>query len=365
MLPKGGSFMICKRCGANIDPRRKRADGSLQCPQCKVIYRPRSTQSQALQPQPQITRRQTPRKKRSGIAALWNSIPWKRKYFKLPVWLWTIIALIILFSVFPSSDNGMVENADVTATNAPVQQLESNVSNDWETRYNNTKDDVLAYLNSVFSQYKYFNEPFLDYYTESPDIYCVTADITVNGADISAVKDALRHIENQLLTSPYKFNFQIGMMSTNGATICIATFGEEYEGYTILASGRSATYSTIDEIPEATAQVEKITPTNALAPANNVTMGERNALSMAKTYLSVMAFSYNGLGKQLMYEGYTKDEAKYAVDNCGADWYEQAAKQAKAYLDTMAFSKQGLIEQLEYDGFTNDQAVYGVEQNGY
>ena len=90
--------------------------------------------------------------------------------------------------------------------------------------------------------------------------------------------------------------------------------------------------------------------------------GERNALESAKSYLRFMAFSYTGLIDQLEYEGYSYSEAKYAVDNCGADWYEQAVKCAESYLEYMSFSRSGLIEQLEYEGFTHDQAVYGVDQ---
>lgn len=96
-----------------------------------------------------------------------------------------------------------------------------------------------------------------------------------------------------------------------------------------------------------------------------ITIGQRNALNSAKSYLDIMAFSYTGLIEQLEYEGYTAEEATYAADNCGADWNEQAAKSAKNYLDIMSFSRDGLIEQLEYEGFTHEQAVYGVEQNGY
>lgn len=98
---------------------------------------------------------------------------------------------------------------------------------------------------------------------------------------------------------------------------------------------------------------------------STVTMGKRNALESAKQYISVMAFSYSGLIEQLEYEGYSNSEATYAADNCGADWYEQAALSAKEYLGVMSFSRQGLIEQLEYEGFTYDQAVYGVEKCGY
>lgn len=92
------------------------------------------------------------------------------------------------------------------------------------------------------------------------------------------------------------------------------------------------------------------------------TSGEKNALQSAKDYLKFMAFSYEGLIDQLEYEGYSYSEAKYAVDNCGADWYEQAVKCAESYLEYMSFSRSDLIDQLEYEGFTHDQAVYGVDK---
>jgi len=99
------------------------------------------------------------------------------------------------------------------------------------------------------------------------------------------------------------------------------------------------------------------------APA--ATMGEENALKKAKSYLAFTAFSYNGLVEQLEYEGFSRSEAIYGADHCGADWNEQAARKAAEYLNFMAFSRQGLIEQLEYEGFTHSQAEYGVTQNGY
>ena len=98
---------------------------------------------------------------------------------------------------------------------------------------------------------------------------------------------------------------------------------------------------------------------------SSMTTGQKNALGSAQTYLRHMAFSRKGLIEQLEYEGYTTEEATYAVDHCGADWSEQAVKSAATYLKHMSFSRQGLIEQLEYEGFTHEQAVYGAEQNGY
>ena len=101
------------------------------------------------------------------------------------------------------------------------------------------------------------------------------------------------------------------------------------------------------------------------AKKKKVTMGEKNALKRAKEYLSIMAFSKKGLIAQLKFDGFTKKQATYGVEHCGANWKKQAVKKAKEYLNVMSFSKSGLIEQLEYDGFTHSQAVYGVKKNGY
>ena len=95
-------------------------------------------------------------------------------------------------------------------------------------------------------------------------------------------------------------------------------------------------------------------------------MGQRNALRSAQTYLSAgMGFSYSSLENQLEYEGYSTEDATYAVDHCGADWDEQAAIKAKNYINSMSFSRSGLIEQLEFEGFSQSQAEYGATAVGY
>lgn len=99
--------------------------------------------------------------------------------------------------------------------------------------------------------------------------------------------------------------------------------------------------------------------------SSSVSMGKTQALKKAKSYLSFTAFSHKGLIEQLEFEGFSKAEATYAADNCGADWNEQAAKKAKSYLSFTSFSRSRLIEQLEFEGFTPSQAAYGARMNGY
>ena len=94
--------------------------------------------------------------------------------------------------------------------------------------------------------------------------------------------------------------------------------------------------------------------------AQAATPGQRNALSKAKDYLSFTSFSKSGLADQLKYDGFSRSEARWAVNHVRVSWRAQAVKKAKDYLDLTSFSRQGLIEQLEYDGFTHRQARYGV-----
>ena len=95
------------------------------------------------------------------------------------------------------------------------------------------------------------------------------------------------------------------------------------------------------------------------------TVGQKNALNRALDYLDYNEFSRKGLIDQLLYDGYTQEEAEYGADHTNANWDEEAALKAMDYLSFMSFSRQGLIEQLMFDGFTQEQAEYGVTQNGY
>lgn len=117
----------------------------------------------------------------------------------------------------------------------------------------------------------------------------------------------------------------------------------------------SATVENLNQIDKDFSKIEE----------ENMTTAQKNALSSARSYLDYSAFSYTGLIEQLEYEGYSTEDATFAVDRCGADWNEQAAKCAQSYLDYSSFSRDGLIEQLKYEGFTAEQAEYGVSAVGY
>ena len=98
---------------------------------------------------------------------------------------------------------------------------------------------------------------------------------------------------------------------------------------------------------------------------SSLTQGQKNALKSAKSYISIMDFSRDGLIEQLEYEKYTYDQAVYGANNCGANWNEEAAESARSYISWMEFSREELIDQLLYEGFTYDQAEYGVQAVGY
>ena len=100
-------------------------------------------------------------------------------------------------------------------------------------------------------------------------------------------------------------------------------------------------------------------------PEEEVSMGKQNALGSAESYLRTSAFSKEGLKDQLKFEGYSEEEASYAVNEVDVDWKEQSEKSAESYLEFSSFSRQGLIDQLEYEGFTSSQAEHGADAVGY
>ena len=67
----------------------------------------------------------------------------------------------------------------------------------------------------------------------------------------------------------------------------------------------------------------------------------------------------------MAFEEYADNEIEYAISNLDVDWKQQAVKMAKSYLDTMSFSKEELRKQLIFEGFTEEQADYALSEVGY
>ncbi|QZN87584.1 Ltp family lipoprotein [Cellulomonas sp. C5510] len=97
-------------------------------------------------------------------------------------------------------------------------------------------------------------------------------------------------------------------------------------------------------------------------------VAQQNAYRTATDYLDYMSFSRSGLIGQLEFEGYVTADAEFAIARLeaegGVDWNAQAAAKAADYLSYTAFSRQGLVDQLLYEGFTAEQAEYGVSTTG-
>lgn len=111
------------------------------------------------------------------------------------------------------------------------------------------------------------------------------------------------------------------------------------------------------EEPEAETEKEPVVE-------DSETVSQKNAVRAAENYIDMLGFSRKGLIEQLEFDGYSNEDATYAVDIITVDWKEEAVESAENYLKAMAFSRSGLIEQLEFDGYTTEEATYAADQIG-
>lgn len=97
------------------------------------------------------------------------------------------------------------------------------------------------------------------------------------------------------------------------------------------------------------------------------TMGQKNALSKAKSYANTMHMSKSRIYNQLTSnygEGFTAEEANYAIENLDVDWKRNALEKAKSYQNTMHMSKSRIKNQLTSnygEGFTAEEAEYAIQ----
>ena len=94
-------------------------------------------------------------------------------------------------------------------------------------------------------------------------------------------------------------------------------------------------------------------------------LSQRNAVRKAEDYIRFMAFSKVGLIEQLEFEGFSKEDATYAVNHISVNWNEQAYEKGQSYLDMMGFSEDGLREQLDFEGFTKSEIDYAINKLGF
>lgn len=97
-------------------------------------------------------------------------------------------------------------------------------------------------------------------------------------------------------------------------------------------------------------------------------VAQQNAYRSAVSYLDLTGFSRSGLIGQLEFEGFSAADAEFAIARLeaegGVDWNAEAAESAASYLDLTSFSRAGLVDQLLFEGFTQEQAEYGVSTTG-
>lgn len=256
-----------------------------------------------------------------------------------------------------------------------------------------TIDDVATVEDvtfSVSSNWKERTEDGIYYWdkSESHYLYVETSTVAQNiDADtyLQQLYDGYKSSSN---IEAYNFVEEVSVCGKNGIRFEVITkpdeegFNREAVVYATVYEGKSYLFSFVDRCGsgykisdfenDVINSISFSGETNSIdtndenqSESSDITVGMINALDTAKSYLDFSAFSYQGLIDQLLYEKYTQEEAVYAVDNCGADWNEQAARCAQEYMDYSSFSRQDLIDQLLYEGFTQEQAEYGVQSVGY
>lgn len=137
------------------------------------------------------------------------------------------------------------------------------------------------------------------------------------------------------------------------------------------AQAEEARLAEEQRLAEEAAAAEAAAAEAAAAAAETARIGsvaQQNAYRSAVSYLDYTAFSRSGLVGQLAFEGFSPADAEFGIARLeaegGVDWNAQAAASAASYLAYTSFSRSGLIDQLVYEGFTVEQATYGVSTVG-
>lgn len=115
--------MICRRCGAEFDPRRYHlADGSAQCPECGAIYKRRTQNSQHAQRDMVLSKPVVYQNRQTGNADRRRRPSFfSKKLWKLPIWAWAVIVVVLLAAIGAGSNtdnNTSIQNTASTNIDA-------------------------------------------------------------------------------------------------------------------------------------------------------------------------------------------------------------------------------------------------------
>ncbi|WP_312039326.1 Ltp family lipoprotein [Macrococcoides bohemicum] len=129
------------------------------------------------------------------------------------------------------------------------------------------------------------------------------------------------------------------------------------------ATNEAKTEEEVEEETE-TEEVKTEVPTTE-EKKDEGTREQKAALGKAKSYSDMMHLSKQGIINQLTseIEGFSQEDAQYAVDNLKADYKQNALKKAQDYAKTQNMSDDGIYNQLtsEIEGFTAEEAQYAVD----
>jgi hypothetical protein len=91
---------------------------------------------------------------------------------------------------------------------------------------------------------------------------------------------------------------------------------------------------------------------------------QRRAIARAESYTNLMAFSRARLIQQLEFEGFTHNDAQWAVDQLTIDWNEQALKKANSYHSLMSLPPDNIRRLLASEDFSEEQIDYAMTNMG-
>lgn len=110
---------------------------------------------------------------------------------------------------------------------------------------------------------------------------------------------------------------------------------------------------------------EEVKDELVVVEADDVKTGHKNAYNTAKKRVDNDAMSRSAVYKDLINNGYSDEEALYAVDECGIDWNDSCYRYGKFRLKYNNFSKKQLETDLQGKGFEQSEIEYALDKLGY